>query len=142
MKKSHRKALIYLAATTVLVALLIGIQLWSVHLGHEFTNKYGGREPAIGTDGMRTNPLRPDEVCVEIRDVIPNAHYNWFGHMWQDEYILWEDVSWALNNTAVEHGRTGPMKVGEDICWPKGKFLSLTYRPDGTTLINYLGVSA
>lgn len=58
--------------------------------------------------------------CQVITIVDPPAHYNVFGQAWQDDYLLWTDLrlegGYAGSITPFAHGRTGPVKVGQQVC--------------------------
>lgn len=55
--------------------------------------------------------------CVYITGITAPAHHDWLGRVWQDEFLLWDDVEIVERwNGTWEHGMSGPMKVGDQIC--------------------------
>lgn len=77
------------------------------------------------------------EKCYLVGAATAHVHWNWRGEMWQDPYFLWEDITLLspAPDTVLEHGRTGPVRVGDVVCgWSEYGWLATIYEPDGSLL--------
>ena len=118
----------------IAILLLISGYAWVGYVGHTYRNKYGPN-PGLG-GGLVPEDVRGMRYCFEVTDITPKAHYNWLGQMWQEKYILWQDVQVLVGGTdELAHGKTGPVEPGDVVCsWPAGSSVLFVYKPTGKPL--------
>lgn len=115
-KTWSRKRKIAVAAAVVLLsatAALVYNQVLFMEMRYEY-----GDTPGIG---LHAEYARDGSYCETVRDVYPKAHYNWWGHIWQDETMNWEDLRVETRSVDNErqifpHGHTGIIEIGDRIC--------------------------
>jgi hypothetical protein len=123
MRKNARIALLIGACALLLTATITpGI----VGARREFLT-YGS------TPGIQFGEQVADEgqtSCIWINYVAPPAHHDYFGRVWQDEHLLWDEVEIRERwNGTWDHGMTGPMRVGDEICQVP-KYHEWIYKPE------------
>lgn len=119
-----------------IAALVFGLGLLRIEKLEQRTIREFGHTPGLFTTVVEAS----DETwCERIEVIGPKAHYNFWGEIWQDSYISWEQVQIrgsAIGSTKyLDHGRMGPMKVGDILCgFSRGMSWEWIYEPDGTVM--------
>lgn len=101
------------ALGALLVLLIVGLTPKVIGAAREWDTYHQTPALQIGyevTGGMTTR-------CIWINTIFPPAHHDWLGRIWQDEFLMWDDVEIVERwNGTWEHGMSGPMRVGDEIC--------------------------
>lgn len=114
------------------IVLAGSVWAWDQHLDFAQTQRFG-KSPglAVAHEGGFGN----QSFCHVIQGVAPAAHHDLLGRMWQDEHLLWEDVVIRQSAGEFQHGRAGPVQVGDKVCGLAfGESTFYTYRPTGEAL--------
>jgi len=132
-----RKSLLW--ATAAFVGLLLvgyaAADLYWGSIGVKARNKYGPA-PVLGWFKDEGASLRTGQYCQYVASPNPPVHWNWRGDMWQEPYLLWEDVQLlSPAPTELVHGKTGPVREGDIVCgWATHGTEATIYRPWGTVM--------
>lgn len=137
MKLTKRRRSIWITAGLVTVLLLayVGAEMYWTSIGIKTRNKYGP-SPALGWFEHENESLRTGQLCQYVASPSPVVHWNWKGEMWQDPYLLWEDIQ-LLSPAPKElvHGKTGPLREGDVVCgWATYGTEATIYIPWGNVM--------
>lgn len=97
------------------VVMLISVGVVPGIVGAIRQEKTYGPSPALAIGELVGAKGRTS--CIEITGITPPAHHDWLGRIWQDEFLMWDDVKIVERwNGTWNHGMSGPMKIGDEIC--------------------------
>lgn len=118
------------------LALLVVLPSIGLSIGQSRRSAAYGETPLLG---VRYNASESGD-CQEVLAIVPKAHYNWLGQVWQDSTLPWEEmrIEFAESENWAEwpHNKAGSILVGEEICGlSKDKRWRWVYIPDEKTLV-------
>lgn len=124
-------------ATYGLVAVLIAVLIGHIQLTRMRMEDTFGHTPGLLPVFHQEDK---DSICERIEAVVPKAHYNWLGEIWQDAEMRWDDVQIIAHLLPYEpmdipHNHSGAVNEGDIVCGlPKGRAITWIYSPDGSEL--------